>query len=362
MPACSRRSPGPTGSSPRSTTGSGPSPQGPPALDPRRPRSSRSRSHRRGAPLERRVAARQSRGRDRRAGPLQRPSAVRALRGHARGSCARRRARSATISRGARPGSTSSAGARACSIRRLVRGQLLHRDDRRSFGDAQSLGFVAETERQVEAHLERSPRPIARADRKSNAILTRMAEDEAHHGTMASLAGGAPIAVRRFVVAWASAAKCCVELPCSCDPRHSSEHVNDLRVDGELIKYSITSNRSSTRMEEALRPLSDVPAINRFLSYCRVRTIPGKDRDDSRGRSPRRSLLHRRRLRRSDDRGRRRQRDGARLSQQGSVLRRDGPVLRTAHSQRVGENALRERDRGDDVSAIPPNRLRKPRS
>ena len=29
-------------------------------------------------------------------------------------------------------------------------------------------------------------------------------------------------------------------------------------------------------MEEALRPLSDIPAINRFLSYCRVRTIPGK--------------------------------------------------------------------------------------
>ncbi len=29
-------------------------------------------------------------------------------------------------------------------------------------------------------------------------------------------------------------------------------------------------------VEEALRPLSDVPAINRFLSYCRVRTIPGK--------------------------------------------------------------------------------------
>ncbi|MFO7287298.1 MAG: cAMP-activated global transcriptional regulator CRP [Gammaproteobacteria bacterium] len=29
-------------------------------------------------------------------------------------------------------------------------------------------------------------------------------------------------------------------------------------------------------MEEALRPLSDVPAINRFLSYCRVRTVPAK--------------------------------------------------------------------------------------
>jgi CRP/FNR family cyclic AMP-dependent transcriptional regulator len=29
-------------------------------------------------------------------------------------------------------------------------------------------------------------------------------------------------------------------------------------------------------VDEALRPLSDVPAINRFLSYCRVRTSPGK--------------------------------------------------------------------------------------
>ncbi|HUF73574.1 MAG TPA: cAMP-activated global transcriptional regulator CRP [Gammaproteobacteria bacterium] len=29
-------------------------------------------------------------------------------------------------------------------------------------------------------------------------------------------------------------------------------------------------------MEDVLRPLSDIPAINRFLSYCRVRTIPAK--------------------------------------------------------------------------------------
>jgi CRP/FNR family cyclic AMP-dependent transcriptional regulator len=29
-------------------------------------------------------------------------------------------------------------------------------------------------------------------------------------------------------------------------------------------------------MEDVLRPLSDIPAINRFLSYCRVRTIPQK--------------------------------------------------------------------------------------
>ena len=60
-------------------------------------------------------------------------------------------------------------------------------------GDALSLGFVAETERQVEAHLNDHLGRLPAADRKSNAILTRMSEDEAHHGTMASLAGGAPL-------------------------------------------------------------------------------------------------------------------------------------------------------------------------
>jgi ubiquinone biosynthesis monooxygenase Coq7 len=68
-----------------------------------------------------------------------------------------------------------------------------------SCGDELSLGFVAETERQVEAHLEDHLRRLPAADRKSGAILARMAADEAHHGTMASLAGGAelPPTVRR---------------------------------------------------------------------------------------------------------------------------------------------------------------------
>lgn len=68
-----------------------------------------------------------------------------------------------------------------------------------SFGDERSLGFVAETERQVEAHLDDHLRRLPAADRKSGAILMRMAEDEAHHGTMASLAGGTelPPPVRR---------------------------------------------------------------------------------------------------------------------------------------------------------------------
>ena len=30
------------------------------------------------------------------------------------------------------------------------------------------------------------------------------------------------------------------------------------------------------QMEEAVKPLSDIPAINRFLSYCRIRTVPSK--------------------------------------------------------------------------------------
>jgi ubiquinone biosynthesis monooxygenase Coq7 len=62
-----------------------------------------------------------------------------------------------------------------------------------SWGDRSSLGFVAETERQVEAHLQNHLERLPKNDRKSRAILSRMATDEAHHGTMASLAGGAPL-------------------------------------------------------------------------------------------------------------------------------------------------------------------------
>jgi ubiquinone biosynthesis monooxygenase Coq7 len=70
-----------------------------------------------------------------------------------------------------------------------------------SVGDEQSLGFVAETERQVEAHLDDHLRRLPPNDHKSRAILERMAADESHHGTMASLAGGTdlPLPVRRFM-------------------------------------------------------------------------------------------------------------------------------------------------------------------
>src|SRR5690606_4480783 len=56
--------------------------------------------------------------------------------------------------------------------------------------DSASLGFVVETERQVEAHLNDHLARLPAADTKSAAILSRMAHDERHHGTTAALAGG----------------------------------------------------------------------------------------------------------------------------------------------------------------------------
>ena len=57
-------------------------------------------------------------------------------------------------------------------------------------GDASSLGFVAETERQVVAHLDRHLRHLPRDDHRSRAICRRMREDERRHGTRALEAGG----------------------------------------------------------------------------------------------------------------------------------------------------------------------------
>jgi ubiquinone biosynthesis monooxygenase Coq7 len=64
--------------------------------------------------------------------------------------------------------------------------------------DAESLGFVRETERQVETHLRDHLGRLPERDAKSAAILSRMAADEAHHGTTAALAGGTelPAAIR----------------------------------------------------------------------------------------------------------------------------------------------------------------------
>ncbi len=58
-------------------------------------------------------------------------------------------------------------------------------------GDQWSLGFVAETEKQVVKHLDEHLDSISENDQKSRAILEQMKIDELHHGTVALEAGGA---------------------------------------------------------------------------------------------------------------------------------------------------------------------------
>ncbi len=57
-------------------------------------------------------------------------------------------------------------------------------------GDRWSLGFVAETEKQVEAHLQSHLDEIPPEDRRTRAILEQMKHDEAEHGRKALAHGG----------------------------------------------------------------------------------------------------------------------------------------------------------------------------
>ncbi|MBI2727407.1 MAG: 2-polyprenyl-3-methyl-6-methoxy-1,4-benzoquinone monooxygenase [Polaromonas sp.] len=56
-------------------------------------------------------------------------------------------------------------------------------------GDRLSLGFVVETERQVEAHLAGHLEKLPPADHESRAIVAQMKDDEARHAQEASSAG-----------------------------------------------------------------------------------------------------------------------------------------------------------------------------
>ncbi len=60
-------------------------------------------------------------------------------------------------------------------------------------GDKWSLGFVAETERQVVKHLETHLQRLPEGDEQSRAILEQMRDDEARHATVAIEAGAAPL-------------------------------------------------------------------------------------------------------------------------------------------------------------------------
>jgi ubiquinone biosynthesis monooxygenase Coq7 len=59
--------------------------------------------------------------------------------------------------------------------------------------DKWNLGFLAETERQVEAHLERHLERLPKADERSRKIVAQMKADEIKHAESALRLGGAPL-------------------------------------------------------------------------------------------------------------------------------------------------------------------------
>jgi ubiquinone biosynthesis monooxygenase Coq7 len=60
-------------------------------------------------------------------------------------------------------------------------------------GDALSLGFVVETEKQVEAHLQEHMQRLPLADLASRAVVDQMKQDEAQHAADAQKAGAVPL-------------------------------------------------------------------------------------------------------------------------------------------------------------------------
>lgn len=60
-------------------------------------------------------------------------------------------------------------------------------------GDKVSLGFVVETERQVEDHLNSHMDQLPAADQSSRAIVKQMRDDEVAHANAALKAGGVPL-------------------------------------------------------------------------------------------------------------------------------------------------------------------------
>ncbi len=72
-------------------------------------------------------------------------------------------------------------------------------------GDPVSLGFVVETERQVEAHLDRHLDELPPNDLRSRAIVTQMRDDEVAHAEAAAHLGAAelPLPVKKVMQAMA---------------------------------------------------------------------------------------------------------------------------------------------------------------
>ena len=62
-----------------------------------------------------------------------------------------------------------------------------------ALGDRTSLGFLSETERQVESHLQDHLNRLPAADGRSRAILEQMQHDEIEHGAKADTLGAATL-------------------------------------------------------------------------------------------------------------------------------------------------------------------------
>ncbi|MBB71123.1 MAG: demethoxyubiquinone hydroxylase family protein [Legionellales bacterium] len=62
-----------------------------------------------------------------------------------------------------------------------------------AIGDKWSLGFVAETEHQVMAHLDKHLKKLPQQDQRSRKIIEQMHTDEAHHAETAIGAGAAEL-------------------------------------------------------------------------------------------------------------------------------------------------------------------------
>ena len=62
-----------------------------------------------------------------------------------------------------------------------------------ALGDRASLGFITETERQVESHLRDHLERLPQADLRSRVILEKMTHDEIAHGAKAESLGGIPL-------------------------------------------------------------------------------------------------------------------------------------------------------------------------
>ncbi len=197
-----------------------------------------------------------------------------------------------------------------------------------TFGDATSLGFVAETERQVEGHLEEHLRRLPSGDTTSRAVVNAMRSDEIEHASVARAAARAelPALVRR-ADAWdrnRHDADCLLDLSCLQFFRLMYKNVTRAQALGDLD------------MDENVKPLSDIPAINRFLSYCRIRTVPSKTVVIHAGDLP--DVLYyiisgSVEVMIEDEEGN--EMVLAYLNK-GPVLRRNGPVLRAAHPQCLG--------------------------